>query len=540
MPHAKSRSQSTAAPQPVNIFSGFQHWRRRRGSTSVPASPLGTSTTTNDTVSFPTLAGLSRASSDQSHQPNQLYHTDDEEQPSLSANVHRDPKSIRNMNTTTTPTAAEASTAVTSDPGNDAPATMDEENLHIRLLPNIGLTSRCFVFDIIDRVLGPNMVLRIGRYSERHTNPQRLSFKSKVVSRTHAELWMEEGKKIFIRDVGSSSGTFVNRIRLSTSNEISAPMELKDGDIIQLGVDYQGGIDMMYRSVKIRLEIDRDTNKTNSFSRQAFQQLRHHLLGSQNVNNYQNSTPDQQHSTDSNSKLSDNPNDINSTLKKHDMTSQGIITSSSNNNSDHTSNIQECCICLYAIAPLQALFVAPCSHVFHFKCLRPIIFQHYPGFSCPLCRNYYDLEASVAIEVSEVAEAMGLFTSSGKSATEPTSGSNQAVTSTSGTDATAGNSAGPISLPIISSSSIMQNFSPPSQPSSSSSPPPIQQNNNTADDISYEDNSNDRQQQNGVRIPGSRTHLQPGNMDGFLLSSTLVDPSMLDQEGGSGNLPSSL
>jgi hypothetical protein len=28
--------------------------------------------------------------------------------------------------------------------------------------------------------------------------------------------------------------------------------------------------------------------------------------------------------------------------------------------------------------------------------------------------------------------------------------------------------------------------------------------------------------------------------DGFLFSSTLVDPSMLDQEGGYGNLPSSL
>lgn len=40
--------------------------------------------------------------------------------------------------------------------------------------------------------------------------------------------------------MGSSSGTFVNRVRLSPTNETSIPLELKDGDAIQLGVDYQG------------------------------------------------------------------------------------------------------------------------------------------------------------------------------------------------------------------------------------------------------------------------------------------------------------
>lgn len=63
--------------------------------------------------------------------------------------------------------------------------------------------------------------------------------------------------------------------------------------------------------------------------------------------------------------------------------------------------VEECCICLFAIAPLQALFVAPCSHTFHFKCCRPLL-QHYPGFQCPLCRSYSDLDASVAIETDEV------------------------------------------------------------------------------------------------------------------------------------------
>ena len=50
----------------------------------------------------------------------------------------------------------------------------------------------------------------------------------------------------------------------------------------------------------------------------------------------------------------------------------------------------------------QALFIAPCSHIFHFKCIRPLLIQHHPGFSCPLCRTFADLEADV--EQDDVAE----------------------------------------------------------------------------------------------------------------------------------------
>lgn len=64
-------------------------------------------------------------------------------------------------------------------------------------------------------------------------------------------------------------------------------------------------------------------------------------------------------------------------------------------------HVDECCICLFAIAPFQALFVAPCSHTFHYKCLRPLLINH-PGFLCPLCRKYADLDASCNVEVDEV------------------------------------------------------------------------------------------------------------------------------------------
>jgi pSer/pThr/pTyr-binding forkhead associated (FHA) protein len=40
--------------------------------------------------------------------------------------------------------------------------------------------------------------------------------------------------------VGSSSGSFLNRLRLSPSGKESRPYPIQSGDIIQLGVDYQG------------------------------------------------------------------------------------------------------------------------------------------------------------------------------------------------------------------------------------------------------------------------------------------------------------
>lgn len=52
--------------------------------------------------------------------------------------------------------------------------------------------------------------------------------------------------------------------------------------------------------------------------------------------------------------------------------------------------------------PCQSLFVAPCSHVWHFKCIRPILNDHktYPQFLCPNCRAVTDLEA----EADDLAE----------------------------------------------------------------------------------------------------------------------------------------
>jgi hypothetical protein len=108
-------------------------------------------------------------------------------------------------------------------------------------------------------------IIRVGRYSERDNIPEvptnvpsaaAVGFKSKVVSRKHCELWCKDGNW-YIKDVKSSSGTFLNHIRLSQPNIESKPFRLKDGDIIQLGIDFRGGEEMIFRCVKIRIECNR-------------------------------------------------------------------------------------------------------------------------------------------------------------------------------------------------------------------------------------------------------------------------------------------
>ena len=117
-------------------------------------------------------------------------------------------------------------------------------------------------------------VIRVGRYSERDANPNPppnvpssapVGFKSKVVSRRHCEFWCSNGQW-YIKDVKSSSGTFLNHIRLSQPSVESRPFPVNDGDVIQLGIDFRGGEEMIFRCVKIRVECNRAWQKSlNNF-----------------------------------------------------------------------------------------------------------------------------------------------------------------------------------------------------------------------------------------------------------------------------------
>jgi pSer/pThr/pTyr-binding forkhead associated (FHA) protein len=136
----------------------------------------------------------------------------------------------------------------------------------IRLVPHLD-SRRTLRFEPITRDLKDNDTpLRIGRFTDRSgiglaavnaLNTNKLAFKSKVVSRAHAEIWADSGK-FYIKDTKSSSGTFLNHLRLSPAGSESKPHQLKDGDIVQLGVDYQGGTEDIYKSVKIRIEAGRE------------------------------------------------------------------------------------------------------------------------------------------------------------------------------------------------------------------------------------------------------------------------------------------
>lgn len=81
--------------------------------------------------------------------------------------------------------------------------------------------------------------LRVGRQTNNKTVPTPLNgfFDSKVLSRQHAEIWADRQGKVWIRDVKSSNGTFVNGTRLSPENRESEPHELQTQDHLELGID---------------------------------------------------------------------------------------------------------------------------------------------------------------------------------------------------------------------------------------------------------------------------------------------------------------
>ena len=82
-------------------------------------------------------------------------------------------------------------------------------------------------------------VLKIGRQTNQKTIPTSSNgyFDSKVLSRQHAEVYADRQGRIFIRDVKSSNGTFVNAVRLSPENKESEPREVREQDVLELGID---------------------------------------------------------------------------------------------------------------------------------------------------------------------------------------------------------------------------------------------------------------------------------------------------------------
>jgi len=200
---------------------------------------------------------------------------------------HRPASNLRGASSESIPSAeAQRSPRLNGTTGDDAgtvtnaqgsgvtPDTSDEKSRPptIRFFPHQelrqGRPSLNFA-PVIRTLPNESSIIRVGRYSEREgipvSNPSGPSdapvgFKSKVVSRKHCEFSFSNGSWQ-IKDVSSSSGTFLNHIRLSQPNTESRLYPVKDGDIVQLGIDFRGGEEMIFRCVKIRIECNRAWQK---------------------------------------------------------------------------------------------------------------------------------------------------------------------------------------------------------------------------------------------------------------------------------------
>lgn len=243
------------------------------------------------------------------------------------------------------------------------PAHADEEDVRrrkdknglfsLRLTPFIdhsATTNPGLFFEPIIRAAGPSSQLVIGRYTERVREsigkiPEQFHpvvFKSKVVSRTHGCFKVDNQGNWYVKDVKSSSGTFLNHQRLAPASTMSKDVLLKDGDILQLGMDFRGGTEEIYRCVKMRVELNKSwKRRANAFNKEALQRLKN--------------------------------------LQK--------LTTGSEE--------EDCSICLSKIKPCQAIFISPCSHSWHYQCVRRLVMTSYPQFVCPNCRSSCDLEASL-------------------------------------------------------------------------------------------------------------------------------------------------
>jgi len=96
-----------------------------------------------------------------------------------------------------------------------------------------------FAPKLFDLVNGDRIT--IGRQTNAKTVPTERNgyFDSKVLSRKHADVWAENGR-IYIKDVESANGTYLNGKRLSGECVVSDPFELKTKDVVEFGIDVVG------------------------------------------------------------------------------------------------------------------------------------------------------------------------------------------------------------------------------------------------------------------------------------------------------------
>ncbi|KAK9244886.1 hypothetical protein V1506DRAFT_539991 [Lipomyces tetrasporus] len=129
-----------------------------------------------------------------------------------------------------------------------------QESVYLYLTPlNNTFTRKC-----ISVPFYPNTML-LGRQMNSRTvpTPENGFFDSRVLSRQHAEIWADRNTgQVWIRDIKSSNGTFINGRRLSSEGEESEPHELKAEDAIDLGINIssEDSKTVLHNKVSARVE----------------------------------------------------------------------------------------------------------------------------------------------------------------------------------------------------------------------------------------------------------------------------------------------
>lgn len=184
------------------------------------------------------------------------------------------------------------------------------------------------------RTLSKDGIIKMGRSEQSYVDAKPIMYKSKVVSRVHAELILRNGKW-FVRDAGSSSGTYLNNERLNRTNDEERDMvPLHTGDVLRLGADFKGGLLPQYRAVRLYVLLDNGADIMKS----AF---------------------------------------LNTQLEKL----KGITDTES------SAETEKCALCLDDMKASDGLFMSPCGHLWHYRCIQEPLSRSYPYFTCLLCRK---------------------------------------------------------------------------------------------------------------------------------------------------------